>query len=109
MNSSLTVHNRQALLYHRLMVKRNRLRWVLGSIGSIAALLLLVWLIVVALSNTRLSADVKNQAVAAETTLGDVTCRKTLTRAFPFFALKCQETSKNPVKGDASPSKQFPN
>lgn len=87
------------------MVKRGKLRRVLGLVGSVVALFLLGWLIVSALSNTTLSADLTNQAVAAETTLGNLKCRKTLTRAFPFFVLKCQDASDNPVGGGSSPAK----
>ena len=74
------------------MTKRQVLSWSLG----VVLLLLLGWLIFTALSNTTLSTNLRDQEVAAETQLGTLKCRKTLTGAFPFFALKCQDTSEHP-------------
>ena len=72
------------------MSKRRVLSWGLG----VAALILLGWLIFGVVSNTTLSANLTNQEVAAETQLGDLKCRKELTRAFPFFKLECQDAER---------------
>lgn len=70
--------------------------WVLAVAGGVVALLLVIWLALGVVSNTTLSADPKNREVAAETTLGNLNCRKELRATFPFFVLKCRDASTNP-------------
>lgn len=69
--------------------------WALAVAGGVVALLLVIWL-ALGVSSTTLSADPKNREVVAETTLGNLNCRKELRATFPFFVLKCRDTSTNP-------------
>ena len=78
------------------MSKRRVWRWSLGVAGSIVALMLIVWLVFGLISRTTLTADLEDQKVAAETQLGNLKCRKTLTTTFPFLVLHCQDTSEHP-------------
>ncbi len=63
-------------------------RW-LWFLGTLAVLALLAWLVLTVLGSTRFTVDTKSQRVGAETDLGDVTCRKTLSTRFPFVRLEC--------------------
>ena len=83
------------MLYHWGM-PRGRRSWILGIAGTIIGLLLVVWLVLSVVSSTTFSGDLKGRKMAAETTLGNVKCRKTLQTTFPFFVLKCQDASENP-------------
>ena len=85
------------------MTGRRVFSWVLGTVGSIVALLLVIWLVSSILSRTTLNADPKGREVAAETAFGNLKCRKTLSATFPFFVLKCQDTSERPAGGGSSP------
>ena len=68
----------------------NRLRPWLWLLGALATVALVAGLAVLLLSSTSFSVDAENGSATTETALGDVSCRKTLSAAFPFVRLECR-------------------
>ncbi len=66
-------------------------RVVVRVLGGVVAAALIVWLALVVLEQTTLEADLKRGEASAETTLGNLSCRKDLKATFPFFTLRCRE------------------
>lgn len=67
---------------------------VLGSAAALVALALLVWLVAAVLGRTTLTVQGSRGEATAETTLGQLECRKTLKTTFPFIALSCRDEEK---------------
>ena len=70
-------------------MRRRSTKLVLWSAGAISALGLALWLAFFLLSNTTVRVD--GRGPAAETAVGNLSCRKTLSGTFPFFTLTCRE------------------
>lgn len=70
---------------------RRALKFVLWSSGVLLTLLLLFWLTVAIFDSTELTVNLKNQEAAAETTLGNLKCHKTVSADFPFVTLRCRK------------------
>jgi len=69
-------------------MRRRVIVWVLGGVVAAA---LTVWLALAVLEQTTLEADLRRREASAETTLGDLSCRKDFRANFPFFTLRCRE------------------
>ncbi len=69
-------------------MRRRVFIWVLGSVAAAA---LVVWLVLGVLEQTTFSTDLRRREASAETTLGNLNCRKDLKTTFPFFTLRCRE------------------
>lgn len=69
-------------------MRRRVIVWVLGGVVAAA---LTVWLALAVLEQTTLEADLSRREASAETTLGDLSCRKDFRATFPFFTLRCRE------------------
>ncbi len=52
---------------------------------------LIVWLALSVLEQTTFTADLERREASAAATLGNLSCRKELKAAFPFFVLKCRD------------------
>ncbi len=68
-----------------------RRKVVLRSVGGLLAVLLGLWLASSLLSRTVLEVDPDARRATAQTAVGRLECRKTLTPGFPFVALTCKE------------------
>ncbi len=66
-------------------------RVVVRVLGGVAAAALIAWLALVVLEQTTFEADLRRREASAETTLGDLSCRKDFRATFPFFTLRCRE------------------
>ena len=64
------------------------------------AALLAVWLMITfalfVIDNVQTEVKLSPTEASAEATLGDLNCRKTLSRSFPFFELTCTEVEAAP-------------
>ncbi len=69
-------------------MRRRVFVWVLGSVAAAA---LIFWLVLAVLEQTTLTTDLGRRKASAETTLGNLSCRKDLKTTFPFFTLRCRE------------------
>lgn len=74
------------------MRRERTLKLALWLSGLLLALWLLFQLAVMVFDGTEITVDLKRQEVAAQTTLGDLNCRKELKAAFPFFTLRCKNS-----------------
>lgn len=72
------------------MRHRRALKLALWSSGLLLALWLLLRLVVTVFDGTVVTVDLENREAAAQTTLGNLNCRKELKAAFPFFTLRCE-------------------
>ncbi len=61
------------------------------SVGTVLLVVLVVWLVASVLRNTALDVDLDARSATAETAVGGLACRKTLSGSFPFVTLACQE------------------
>lgn len=68
-------------------MRRRVFVWVLGGVVAAA---LIVWLALVVLEQTTLTTDLRRREASAETTFGNLSCRKDLKTTFPFFKLRCR-------------------
>ena len=67
----------------------------LWSSGLLLALWLLFQLVVAVFAGTEVTVDLERREAAAETTLGDLNCRKELKAAFPFVVFTCESAREN--------------
>lgn len=71
---------------------RHALRLTLWASGLLLVLWLLFRLVVTVFDSTVVTVDPEAREVAAQTTLGDLNCRKELKAAFPLVTVTCQST-----------------
>ncbi len=67
---------------------------------TLLAALLAVWLVITfalfLANNVRTEVNLSPTEASAEATLGELSCRKTLSRSLPFFELICTEVEVEP-------------
>lgn len=68
-----------------------RRRVFVWGLGGTLFVVLMFWLILGVLETTTLTASLERREASAETTLGNLQCRKELKSSFPFFALTCRD------------------
>ena len=61
------------------------------SVGTALLVVFVVWLVASVLRNTALDVDLEARSATAETTVGELVCRKTLSGRFPFLTVTCEE------------------
>ena len=71
-----------------------RRRRVATGLAAVLALWLAITLIVFIDNNVQTEVSLSPTEASAEATLGELSCRKTLSRSFPFFELTCAEAQK---------------
>lgn len=74
---------------------RRALKIALWASGLLLTLWLLFQLVVTVFAGTEITVDLERREATAQTTLGDLNCRKELKAAFPFFTFTCQSTREN--------------
>ena len=73
-----------------------RRRRVFIWFAALSALWLTVALGLFVADNVQTEVKLSPAEASAEATLGNLSCRKTLSRSFPFFELACQEVEAAP-------------
>lgn len=68
-----------------------RRRVFVWGLGGALFVVLMFWLILGVLETTTLTASLERREASAETTLGNLQCRKELKASFPFFVLTCRD------------------
>lgn len=68
-----------------------RRRVFVWGLGGTLFVVLMFWLILGVLETTTLTASLERREASAETTLGNLQCRKELKTNFPFFVLTCRD------------------
>ena len=76
------------LEYTHPMTRRRR---VATGLAALLAVLLAVTLVLFIANNVQTEINLSPTEASAEATLGELSCRKTLSRSFPFFELTCTE------------------
>ncbi len=77
------------------MRRERALKLSLWASALLLALWLLFQLVVTVVDGTVVTVDPEAREVAAQTTLGDLNCRKKLKATFPFVTVTCQSTREN--------------
>ena len=73
-----------------------RRRRVATGLAALLALWLTVTFVLFIADNVRTKVNLSPTEASAEATLGRLSCRKTLSRSFPFFELTCTEVELEP-------------
>ena len=76
------------LEYTHAMTRRRRVTIGLAALLAVWFAVTLGWFIA---NNVQTEVSLSPTEASAEATLGELSCRKTLSRSFPFFELACTE------------------
>jgi len=77
------------------MYRRRALKLSLWASTLLLTLWLLFQLVVTVFADTEITVDLERREATAQTTLGDLNCRKEFKASFPFVTFTCQSTRDN--------------